>query len=235
MNENILKALVAVSLILSITAVALEARDEFSLIDPSKIEGTALTFSNDGSGSGLDSDMLDGTDSSQFLRNDVSGTIEGDIYVNGNITHQPQYRYLTIPAASFLPVSDTISYSQFGSILYPHAVRPESNIFYAPIQLPDGAKITKIIMQYTKDEASALLKLILDKREYPSAYDQIYTVELPLKEDFESQPFESENLSIDISNYNAAYSMNIIMEIDNPFDVLFNWVTIEYVVTNSLP
>lgn len=249
MNENILKALVVISLILSITAVALEVRDEFSLIepskikgplDPSKIEGTAWTSSNDGSGSGLDSDMLDGTDSSQFLRNDISGTIKGDLYVNGSITHPPQYRYLTIPAASFLPISQDTKYGHFGTFLYTNSPFQTQHIFYAPIQLPDGAKITKLRVAYTKDDPLASLNLQLREHTYePNLYSgqyELYTVDLPMIADFGTQPFESENLSIDVSNYASAYTIYInMMANDEVGDVIFNWVTIEYVVTNSLP
>jgi hypothetical protein len=52
-------------------------------IDPSKINGTAWTSLNDGSGSGLDADLLDGYDSSYFL--DTSATDQtkaGGLYVN---------------------------------------------------------------------------------------------------------------------------------------------------------
>jgi len=41
--------------------------------------------SNDGSGSGLDADLLDGLDSTQFLRSDASDAISGNLTVNGNI------------------------------------------------------------------------------------------------------------------------------------------------------
>lgn len=40
----------------------------------------------DGSGSGLDSDLLDGLDSSQFLRNDQNGSITGDLSVIGSVS-----------------------------------------------------------------------------------------------------------------------------------------------------
>jgi len=52
-------------------------------IDPSKINGTAWTSLNDGSGSGLDADLLDGYESSYFL--DTSATDQtkaGGLYVN---------------------------------------------------------------------------------------------------------------------------------------------------------
>ena len=55
-------------------------------ISPSKISGTAWTSTNDGSGTGLDADTLDGASSGEFLRNDQSETLAGDLEVVGNIT-----------------------------------------------------------------------------------------------------------------------------------------------------
>lgn len=54
-------------------------------ISPSKILGIAWTAINDGPGSGLNADLLDGLDSLQFLRSDVSGTLNGNLNVNGLI------------------------------------------------------------------------------------------------------------------------------------------------------
>lgn len=54
-------------------------------ISPSKILGIAWTANNDGPGSGLNADFLDGFDSLQFLRSDVSGTLNGNLNVNGLI------------------------------------------------------------------------------------------------------------------------------------------------------
>lgn len=50
-------------------------------INPSKISGTAWTGSNDGSGSGLDADVLDGIESVVFLRSDQSGSVAGTLDV----------------------------------------------------------------------------------------------------------------------------------------------------------
>lgn len=48
-------------------------------IDPTKILGTAWTANNDGSGTNLDADYLDGLTSSQFLRADQSGSLMGSL------------------------------------------------------------------------------------------------------------------------------------------------------------
>lgn len=55
-------------------------------ISPSKILGIAWTAINDGPGSGLNADFLDGLDSLQFLRSDVSGALNGNLDVSGVVT-----------------------------------------------------------------------------------------------------------------------------------------------------
>jgi hypothetical protein len=61
----------------------------------SGIERTIWHANNDGAGSGLDADLLDGLQGSQFLRNDVNGTLTGNLTATG-----------TIQAPLFLEVSD---------------------------------------------------------------------------------------------------------------------------------
>ena len=41
---------------------------------------------NDGAGSGLDADLIDGLDSTQFVRSDQSDTMDGDYIITGNLT-----------------------------------------------------------------------------------------------------------------------------------------------------
>jgi hypothetical protein len=41
---------------------------------------------NDGSGSGLDADLLDGVQGSQFFRSDIGGTISSGVTISGNLT-----------------------------------------------------------------------------------------------------------------------------------------------------
>ena len=43
---------------------------------------------NDGSGSGLDADLVDGLQASQFLRSDTSDTMSGNLTVNGTVINQ---------------------------------------------------------------------------------------------------------------------------------------------------
>ena len=56
---------------------------EFSA-DPNDL--LTLIKTVDGSGSGLDADLLDGLDSTQFLRSDVDDTMAGNLVITGNLT-----------------------------------------------------------------------------------------------------------------------------------------------------
>jgi len=47
---------------------------------------------NDGSGSGLDADLLDGVQGSSFLRSDVADYINGNIYLRADITNETTHR-----------------------------------------------------------------------------------------------------------------------------------------------
>ena len=47
--------------------------------------GTAWTSSNDGSGSGLDADLLDGVQASSFLRSDADDTLTGNLQINSHV------------------------------------------------------------------------------------------------------------------------------------------------------
>lgn len=111
-------------------------------IDPDKINGTAWTGENDGSGSGLDADKLDNIDSSQFLRNDMSGTISGDLSVDGDLTWQTKTSYISISPAAFRPSKDGYDFLCNGISL--RNIDSSSDTYYAPLELPHGSKITNM-------------------------------------------------------------------------------------------
>ena len=51
------------------------------------VNGDVIWYAgNDGSGSGLDADLLDGIDSLQFLRSDEDDTFDGNLVITGNLT-----------------------------------------------------------------------------------------------------------------------------------------------------
>ena len=55
-------------------------------IDPTVNGETIWYAGNDGSGSGLDADLIDGLDSLQFLRSDEDDTMNGSLTITGNLT-----------------------------------------------------------------------------------------------------------------------------------------------------
>jgi len=115
-------------------------------IDPSKINGTAWTAGNDGSSSGLDADTLDGIDSSQFLRNDMSGAISGDL------SWQTKTSYISISPAAFRPSRDGYDFMCNGITL--RNIDSSSDKYYAPLELPHGSRITNMTW-YWYDSSSA--------------------------------------------------------------------------------
>lgn len=54
-------------------------------IDPSKISGTAWTSTNDGTGTGLDADTIDGINSTTFLRSDQAANFTSSVTTTGNM------------------------------------------------------------------------------------------------------------------------------------------------------
>lgn len=126
-------------------------------IDPSKIDGTAWTSENDGYDSGLDADMLDGIQESQFIRSDTSGSINGDFTVNGDLTWQNKTSYISISTAAFVPREDGYDYYNNGA--YIQNIDGNSDDYYAPVQLPHGATVTNMTF-YWEDYSSSYNGLI---------------------------------------------------------------------------
>jgi hypothetical protein len=69
--------------------------------------------------------------------------------VNGAFRYStPQTGYLTIPAASFVPASNSTVYSNDGSSI----VSTGPQCFRAAVNLPQDAKITQLAMWYSKND-----------------------------------------------------------------------------------
>ena len=66
---------------LEITSTAIDFKT-----DPTVNGAIIWHADNDGAGSGLDADLIDGLDSTQFLRSDESDTMTGDLTIDGNLT-----------------------------------------------------------------------------------------------------------------------------------------------------
>jgi hypothetical protein len=63
----------------------------------------------------------------------------------------PQTGYLMIPPAAFVPQDKTVTYSNLGDSLDTTG----TGCFSAPVNLPNGAKMTQFGIWYAKDDATA--------------------------------------------------------------------------------
>jgi hypothetical protein len=62
----------------------------------------------------------------------------------------PQTGYLMVSAPAFTPQTDTVAYSNGNAL---HGIT--NSCFYAPVQLPQGAKMTQLAMWYLKNDTTA--------------------------------------------------------------------------------
>jgi len=260
MKENVLTALVLISLILSIIAFTIEIKNEITDIEPNKIKGTAWTSLNDGSESGLDADKLDGYNNEQFLRSDVSDTIIGNLDIEGSntvsdtlavggdttisgnldvlgeITHKKEIRYYTVNACEFMPSSDTDKYFlQRMSIMNKDF---DEQTYYASFHLPENAIINKYYISYQREDEISKAHITIYSHGTPCNDDirkgkLFYTEDLPLRSINENEPYESRTINCTICNYAFPLYIEFKMDPNDDLeDVQIGWVTIEYFVTS---
>ena len=67
---------------------------------------------------------------------------DGKAHINGNLTWQAKTSYVSVSAAAFGPVDEGYMYTNWGGTLDPKNLA--SRYYYAPVQLPHGATVTKI-------------------------------------------------------------------------------------------
>jgi len=244
MKEKFIATIAIIALILSVLAIILEVSYQISEIEPSKIKGVAWTSKNDGLTSGLDADRIDNLESDQFLRNDQSGVLDGDLEVNGSISYQPITKYYTLSAFDFVPKRQDYSSEYYlpgggtGFGLRNTNEYFNDQMYFAPVHLPDDATINKLYAQYTKTNENAFLIInfqvdTVDTKSENFANHQLGSYDLPLK-NFSFEPsFESDYINHTVDNNNQKYSIWLSLgPFDDRDDVIFYWITIEYTVTN---
>ena len=147
-------------------------------IDPSKILGTAWTAANDGSGSGLDADTIDGIEGNQFLRNDASGSLIGDLIVDGTVTvdsvtySSSRTHYFVVGGEGFIPGDDDIVYQNTYGMGGAFIKTGSSGALSASVHLPHGAEVTAFKVFFYDNSANdvsvTLQRLNLDGGSYSS-------------------------------------------------------------------
>jgi len=82
----------------------------------------------------------------------------GDTHIEGGLTWKPITGYVSVSAAAFRPASHIYQYDNTGQGLTP--MDPASTHFYAPVQLPHGATVTKMTFYWIDDmTANAVCQL----------------------------------------------------------------------------
>lgn len=145
-----------------------DARIASSLTRDAEVFG--IVTAQDGAGSGLDADLLDGMDSSAFLPAgtdnwvDITGdAMTGDLSTTGDyLWDSPRTFYLSIPGSQFVPSnnSDAALLGKLwqrltGSIWVTTCSFPCSVNFEAPLHLPQGAVLqSATVYAYDDDPAT---------------------------------------------------------------------------------
>jgi len=129
-------------------------------IEPSKIAGTAWTSNNDGLGSGLDADTLDTIDSTQFLRNDQSGTLNGDLTVYSIQYSSPRTHYYSVSGRNFHPIG-LVDFNIDGCGSF-YLLEPTGGA-YASVHLPDGSTVTTVTGYFRDSNSDYDIDLTLQK------------------------------------------------------------------------
>jgi hypothetical protein len=198
-------------------------------LNPVKINGTAWTGNNDGPGSGLDADTLDRIESGQFLRSDTSDNLNGDLTVNGSIVID-ETRYYMVPYSAFNGLEDSTPYSLSKSALRNTDLSFLDHWYYAPINLPHGADITQITVNYSREDVLADGALY-----FINSGGDILTTLVFINSSAENiSEVKNINQKIDNSYYSYTFTAHLNPH-DDADDVKLRWVRITYKISEPLP
>lgn len=130
---------------------------------PAKIDGTAWTTANDGAGSGLDADLLDGQQAAEFAAaghnhdadyvNAGGDSMSGDLTVPRIVYSTPRTHYFSISSEAFVPGSNVGYYNSYGQggAYIREAI---SGAMVAQVNLPHGATVTGYTVYYRDNAAN---------------------------------------------------------------------------------
>ncbi len=94
--------------------------------------------------------------------------VNGDVNVNGGISFETKTGYVSVSAAAFRPRTDGYLYTNGGMSLHPD--NSASTTYYAPVQLPQNAKITKLTFYWGDLSVSNECSCTLYKNTMPASY-----------------------------------------------------------------
>ncbi len=155
----------------------------------------------------------------------------GDITVTGNINYaSPETRHFSVTGAAFTPFAPGATWSLNNSVL----TSTTSN-FKAPVNLPDGAVVTKMTVHYLDDDLTALhfgVALYRFPMDGTNSIVATFVTSGPVAGNQTGNTTSISNGTIDNSQY--AYEL-YVYSMDGTTAHRLSGVTIEYTVTNPLP
>ena len=94
--------------------------------------------------------------------------VNGNAKVNGDIFFETKTGYVSVSAAAFSPRTDGYQYTNGGMELHPdNSISPT---YYAPVQLPHNAKITKLTFYWEDQSISDDCSCTLFRNTNPASY-----------------------------------------------------------------
>jgi hypothetical protein len=151
----------------------------------------------------------------------------GDTHIEGGLTWKPITGYVSVSAAAFGPSSDTYQYFNGGEALIP--TDASSTLYFAPVQLPHGATVTKMTFYWVDDVTENASCWLMRK---PVSGGDLASV--AYAESGSGGPGSSSDDAIDypiIDNSQYAYYLN--WDFDGSVFIWGEAVVIEYTFTTS--
>jgi hypothetical protein len=151
---------------------------------------------------------------------------EGDAHIEGDLTWKPITGYVSVSAAAFRPVEHTYQYTNWGDYLSSHNAL--SSHYYAPVQLPHGATVTKMTF-YWYDNVTANALCTLYRNPLSGTWVDIWlaSVESGSGGDGSSSDDTIDHAFID----NSQYAYYLGWENMHDVDIEGHGVVIEYTLT----
>lgn len=158
-------------------------------------EVVPLVLDADGTGSGIDADLLDGLSSDGFVQ-DAGDTMSGTLTLNSGVLNSGDYRYtsarthyFTVSGADYDPRggAQVDQWSRSPSSGYGFTlgtVNPGQIVLAAPVHVPDGARIEGMQCSFYDDEPNADVELFIRLNRHSltalsGAQQQIVRIDLP--------------------------------------------------------
>jgi hypothetical protein len=126
-----------------------------------------------GSGEGVRGTSINGNGVAGYSTNGYGVYSQGDAHVEGSLTWQPKTSYLSVPMAAFQPSDPNYAFLNTGSMLFVCGNVADFKLFYAPVDLPQGATVTAIGFQYCSERPDEInrAELFLVKQDLYSDWE----------------------------------------------------------------